>query len=238
MPQACTICTHRSRPEIDRRLVSGEPNLRIATSFALTESAIRRHKSRHLSEALLKAQERKELQRSTSLLEDLRRLNDRTEAFLEATEGVLKRAQAAEDDPQILSAAKHAAIVTRELRSNLQFVGQVTGELRQDRAEEGSRTLVVLLPLMDREGGRNADTRPLSSFRLARPAELPPGAGPVVEAEWEEVGRHRRQTGPSQATYRQNLGRGASVPALRFQRSAGLSGVNGSPIARFRSWRA
>ena len=112
---------------IDRRLVAGEPNRRIASQFGTSEASLRRHKSRHLSKALLKAQKRKELQRYTSLLEDLRRLNDRTEAFLKATEGVLKRAQAAEDDPQILSTAKHASIVTRELRGNLQLAGQVTG---------------------------------------------------------------------------------------------------------------
>jgi hypothetical protein len=56
MPQPCTICTHTSRPEIDRLIVSGEPNQRVATKFGVTESAIRRHRASHLPQALAKAQ--------------------------------------------------------------------------------------------------------------------------------------------------------------------------------------
>jgi len=64
MPQPCTICTHTSRPEIDRLIVSGEPNQRVATKFGVTESAIRRHRASHLPQALAKAQAAKEVARA------------------------------------------------------------------------------------------------------------------------------------------------------------------------------
>jgi hypothetical protein len=52
MPRLCTVCSHRERDAIDRALIDGEPNQRIATAHGLTESAIRRHRDRHLARLL------------------------------------------------------------------------------------------------------------------------------------------------------------------------------------------
>ena len=45
MSRACTTCQHVKRPEIDRRLASGEPVAQVARDYALNPSSLHRHKS-------------------------------------------------------------------------------------------------------------------------------------------------------------------------------------------------
>jgi len=46
--RACTVCTSPNRAEIDKALVSGESNRRIAAHFSVPETSLRRHKTEHL----------------------------------------------------------------------------------------------------------------------------------------------------------------------------------------------
>jgi len=45
MSRACSTCQHVKRPEIDRRLASGEPVAQIARDYVLNPSSLHRHKS-------------------------------------------------------------------------------------------------------------------------------------------------------------------------------------------------
>ena len=45
MSRACTTCQHVKRPEIDRRLASGEPVAQVARDYVLNPSSLHRHKS-------------------------------------------------------------------------------------------------------------------------------------------------------------------------------------------------
>ncbi len=56
MPRACTVCTHPKRDEIDRAIVAGEPNRRIASHHDVTERAVRNHKAGHLPAKLVMSQ--------------------------------------------------------------------------------------------------------------------------------------------------------------------------------------
>jgi regulator of replication initiation timing len=48
-PQACTVCEHPERREIDRALGGGEPGRGVARRFGLAEASVRRHRSNHLA---------------------------------------------------------------------------------------------------------------------------------------------------------------------------------------------
>ncbi len=57
MPRRCTICTHKSRAEIDKALVVRRPFRAIAGQHGVSKSALVRHHDDHLPAALVKAQD-------------------------------------------------------------------------------------------------------------------------------------------------------------------------------------
>ena len=86
MPRTCTICTHPSRNAIDHALVAGEAYRSVANRFECSASAVFRHKSTHMLDAMLKAREAEEREHGGDLLADLLGLHDRTLAILTSAE--------------------------------------------------------------------------------------------------------------------------------------------------------
>ncbi len=82
MPRACTICVHPDRDAIDRALVAGAANRRIAAQHAVSEQAIRRHRAEHLPEKLAKAEAAAEVAQADDLLRELRELRSKANALL------------------------------------------------------------------------------------------------------------------------------------------------------------
>jgi hypothetical protein len=75
MTRTCTVCAHQDRHAIEKALVGGTPNRRIATQYALSEAAVRRHAAEHLPVALVKAQDAVEVRQALNVLEQLRTIN-------------------------------------------------------------------------------------------------------------------------------------------------------------------
>lgn len=115
MPRACTICSRPGRDAIDRALVEGTPNRRIASQHGVTERAVRNHKANHLPATLVKAQDAQEAADADDLLVQVRGLQARTLAILEAAEGA--------------SQHRTALSAIREARSNLELLAKLLGEL-------------------------------------------------------------------------------------------------------------
>lgn len=115
MPRACTVCSHPGREAIDRAIVEGMPNRRIAAQRDVTERAVRNHKANHLPATLVKAQDAQEVAEADDLLAQVRGLQIRTLSILEAAEGASQHRTA-------LSAIKEA-------RSNLELLAKLVGEL-------------------------------------------------------------------------------------------------------------
>ncbi len=59
MSRQCTVCTHPKRKDIDKSLIHGESNQRIAADYSLTETCVRRHKKEHLAQLLAEAERTK-----------------------------------------------------------------------------------------------------------------------------------------------------------------------------------
>lgn len=115
MPRVCTICDHPERGAIDHMLVGGAPNRRIAAQFAVTEQAIRRHKSGHLPTALVKAEEAQEVARGDNLLGQMRALQSKTLTILD-------QAERAGDGRLALTAISQA-------RANLELLARLLHEI-------------------------------------------------------------------------------------------------------------
>ncbi len=94
LPRVCTVCSHPMREHIEEDLLRGEPLRNIAEQYALSVTALHRHKQSHLPELLLRAREEEEAELADSLYEQVEALQRRTLCILERAEreGDLKTA--------------------------------------------------------------------------------------------------------------------------------------------------
>ena len=112
------MCDHPERHSIDEVLVTGAPYRSVAKRFALSESAVYRHKTDHLPAHLLKAREVEEVAQADDLLEQVRNLQSHALDILE-------RAEKAGDLRTALAAISQA-------RGNLELLAKLSGELQQE----------------------------------------------------------------------------------------------------------
>ena len=117
MPRTCTACTHEDRAELEGTLIAGVSLRTIADRFAVSKTALIRHKDAHLPPSLLKAKEAREEARADDLLSQVRGLQSRVLAVLEVAE----------------ASGKHrtALAAIAEARRNLELLGKLAGELDQ-----------------------------------------------------------------------------------------------------------
>jgi hypothetical protein len=76
MVQRCSVCSHPSRPEIDRGLINGVPYRSLAGQFGLSPSALCRH-TKHLARQLDWQKRREDASHQAALLEKLEILDVR-----------------------------------------------------------------------------------------------------------------------------------------------------------------
>jgi len=113
----CTVCQHPKRDEIDKRLATDSNFAGISRDFAgISEDALKRHKEKHLTGALAKAENIKEVVKADALLEDVKSL--RKKAL-----GILESAEKAGD-------LKTALLGIREARSCMELLAKVEGQLK------------------------------------------------------------------------------------------------------------
>jgi hypothetical protein len=118
MAHPCVCCTSPNRAEIDAQLVAGASLATVARTFGMNAKSVGRHRERHLSPALL----------AVSLeagLTSARTAVDRIEDLAARLERALDRAET----------SGHAASfvgVARELRSSVELLAKLSGELRPD----------------------------------------------------------------------------------------------------------
>jgi hypothetical protein len=151
MPRRCTVCSHEYLEAINKALVAGEANRRIAAQYAVSEQAVRRHKEGHLPAKLVMAQEAEEVAQADDLLDQVRGLQARTLAILEAAEET--------------SQHRTALAAIREARSNLELLAKLLGELDE-------RPVVNLLVSAEWLELRAVIVGALESYSQARTAVL------------------------------------------------------------------
>jgi hypothetical protein len=96
LPRTCTICSHPERAEIDKALVAAEESLRtIADRWAISKTALIRHKADHLPQRLVAAKATAEIADGLEVMDELRRCFERVNLLFDACDRWLRDA----DDP-------------------------------------------------------------------------------------------------------------------------------------------
>ena len=88
MPRTCTICKHAQRLEIERAMVAGSSLRDIAGHFGTAKTNIERHRT-HVTEAIARNKDARDLVRTTTLLEDVRAGERRAEQLYDKAEQIL-----------------------------------------------------------------------------------------------------------------------------------------------------
>jgi len=117
MAQACTVCRHPKRPEIDRALVAGAGAPKIAKDYGLKRSSVQRHTARHIAEQIAEGLKARGVENATA-----------GNALWLQVEGLLKEAM------QILESSKAddkrtALGAIREARDCMRLLAEVQGQL-------------------------------------------------------------------------------------------------------------
>ena len=117
MPRVCTICSSERRDDIEDAFIAGTAKRRIATQFGVGEKAVRHHMREHFPALLALARDADRAARADTLL-------DRIEALQAETRAVLEEVKGSENYGVRLGAI-------REMRHNLELIGEVTKELNR-----------------------------------------------------------------------------------------------------------
>jgi len=125
MPRVCTVCAHADREAIDTALVAGTPLREISALYRVSEDAVARHAAKHIPATLTKAQDAADAAHADDLLAQVRGLQARALAILDAAEA--------------LGDLKTALAAIRETRGTLELLAKLTGDLQQ----EGTVNIIV-----------------------------------------------------------------------------------------------
>lgn len=117
MPRVCTICSHPESFAVNEGLVvAKQSNRSIAKQYGVHHSAVQRHRE-HVPQLLVEAARAGEVADADSLLDRLEALQAETAAVLDEVRGTDRYG------PRL------AAI--REMRRNLEVIGEITKELNR-----------------------------------------------------------------------------------------------------------
>lgn len=120
MARVCSVCSSPRRDRIDSELAGGESPAAIARRFRVSEDALRRHKSNHLSPALARvAVERYGQETARTAFESV---VDRVESLVGRLENLLTLAEQK-------GALTGGSNVAREIRQSLELIARLRGEL-------------------------------------------------------------------------------------------------------------
>jgi len=132
MPRTCTICKHPQRLEIERAIVAGTSLRDIAGHFGTAKTNIERHRT-HVTEAIARNKDARELVRTATLLEDVRAGERRVERLYDKAQQILTKALEDDDPRMAIQAIRAASAVMGEARGYMELRGELTNELGRDR---------------------------------------------------------------------------------------------------------
>ena len=115
MPRTCTVCAHDEHHSINVALIHRESFRTISDCHGLSQTALKRHSRDHLPKLLVEAKQAVEAADADDLLGEVRDLQARTLAILEATEETHEH--------------RVALAAIREARCNLELLARILGEL-------------------------------------------------------------------------------------------------------------
>jgi len=133
MSQTCSICRHPKRLEIEQALLSGTPLRDIQGRYGTARTSLSRHRP-HVSEAVTRSSQARDVARTGALLDDVRAGERRAERLYAQAEEILAGALVDKDRRTALQAIRAAIDVMSEARSYMELRGELTGEIDKDSA--------------------------------------------------------------------------------------------------------
>jgi len=115
MPRACTICRHEERAAIEAALVAGEAMRNIAERFAVSTTAVHRHKGEHVPAALVRAAGVADVAQALDVMAQLKAINA-------AALAILRDARASEDGALALKAIDR---IQRQIELQAKLLGDL-----------------------------------------------------------------------------------------------------------------
>jgi hypothetical protein len=117
MPQACKVCRHSKRSEIDRAILNGDASRLIAARYGASDSSVRRHKP-HVASRIVQAHQAEVLSSADTLLHEVESLKRRADLLG-------SQAEEAKD-------VRTALVAVRELTRLAELQARLVGAMRDN----------------------------------------------------------------------------------------------------------
>jgi hypothetical protein len=145
MPQKCSVCNHPKRLQIEQALISGDSLRSISGQFGPSKNAIARHRP-HVSDAIVRSNESREIARSATLLDDVQTGRTRAEDLYHLAASILSDALKKDDQQTALVAIKSAVSVLKEARGYMELSAQITGQFQQNPRHQVTIVMPAVVP--------------------------------------------------------------------------------------------
>lgn len=175
MPRPCTICAHAERAAIDASLAAGVAYRDIAGQFSVSKTAVARHATDHIAEAVAQSQAAKSEGAALDVVKQLREINA-------ATRAILKEAQAARDGDLALKAVDR---LQRQIELQAKLLGDLDERNVQQVNQVNQQVNLILAPAW--QSVRSAILAALAPYPEARLAVAAALSG-VAQPSQERIG--------------------------------------------------
>lgn len=122
MPRRCSCCVHKRRDAIDHAIVGGDAYSGIARRFAVGADAVERHAAAHVSKAIAKARNVRDVAHGASLIGEIIAIRDRAAEL----------GRQAEENGDL----RTALMAVRELTRNTELVARLSLEAQAGTAHD------------------------------------------------------------------------------------------------------
>lgn len=169
MARACTICAHAERAAIDAALAAGTAYRDIAGQFSVSKTAVARHATEHIAEAVAQSQAAKSEGAALDVVKQLKAVNSVTLA-------ILKEARTARDGDLALKAIDR---LQRQIELQAKLLGDLDERSVQQVSQVNQQVNIIMAPAwQSMRSAILAALTPYPEARLAVVAALSGAAQP------------------------------------------------------------
>lgn len=163
MAGVCSTCSHAARSAIEAEIAAGVKLSPLERKYHVTRDALRRHRDRHMSGALvpLRAVQQEQAEKQMQAVSVALTARERVEGLVSKLEAIVQRTHDEQRETMLLGAS-------RELRASIELLAKLSGELRPENqttvqvlnlstSDEWVRTRMAILAALQRHPEALAD---------------------------------------------------------------------------------
>jgi hypothetical protein len=159
----CATCSHAARSAIEAEIAAGVKLSPLERKYHVTRDALRRHRDRHMSGAIvaLRAVQQEQAEKQAAAVSVALTAKERVENLVAKLEALVERTDSERRESMLLGAS-------RELRASIELLARLSGELRPENqttvqvlnlstSDEWVRTRMAILAALQRHPEALAD---------------------------------------------------------------------------------